>query len=77
MKSWYGWLAPAGTPRTVIVRLSVEVGQILMLAEVRDKLLSQGMESIVSRPEQMAKLITSDRTRFAGIIKTAGIRMDN
>ena len=77
VKSWYGVLAPTGTPRGIVDKLSTEIGRILMLPDIREKLQSQGMESFVSTPDQMARLIAADRVRFAKIIKTAKIQMEN
>jgi len=76
LRAWYGWLAPTGTPRLVIERLSGEVGRIVLLPDIRERLQSQAMEPFVSTPEQMAKLITADRARFANIIKTANIKIE-
>ncbi|MGZ5162603.1 MAG: tripartite tricarboxylate transporter substrate-binding protein [Burkholderiales bacterium] len=76
-RSWYGWLAPIGTPRTIIERLSVEVARILALSDTREKLQSQAMETFISTPEQMAKLIAADRARFAKIIRVANIKIEN
>jgi len=77
LRAWYGWLAPAGTPRPIIERVSGELARILVLPDIRQNLQSQGMEPFVSTPDQMAKLIASDRARFAKIIKTANIRIEN
>ncbi len=77
VRAWYGWLAPTGTPRPVIERLSAELARILALPDIRQNLQSQGMEPFVSTPEQMAKLIVADRARFAKIIATAKIKIEN
>lgn len=77
VKSWYGLLAPAGTPRSIVERLSTEVSKIVLLAEIREKLQSQAMEPFVSTPEQMGKLIASDRARFIDVVKTAGIKVES
>jgi tripartite-type tricarboxylate transporter receptor subunit TctC len=76
-RSWYGWLAPTGTPRPIIDRLSAEVARILALPDTREKLQSQAMEAFISTPEQMARLISADRARFAKIIATAKIKIEN
>ena len=77
VRAWYGWLAPAGTPRPIIDRVSNELARILLLPDIRSNLQSQGMEPFVSTPDQMARLITADRARFANIIKTANIKIEN
>jgi tripartite-type tricarboxylate transporter receptor subunit TctC len=77
VRAWYGWLAPTGTPRPIIERLSTEISRILAMPAIRENLQSQGMEPFVSTPEQMAKRIAADRERFAKIVKTANIRIEN
>ena len=76
-RSWYGWLAPTRTPRTIIERVSVELARILALPDTREKLQSQAMEAFISTPEQMVKLIAADRARFAKIIRVANIKIEN
>lgn len=75
--SWFGMLAPAGTPRPTIGVLSAEIGRVLALPDFRDKLGGLGMEVFVSTPDQFAGLIKADRTMFADIIKTAKIKVEH
>jgi tripartite-type tricarboxylate transporter receptor subunit TctC len=77
LRAWYGWLAPTGTPRPIIDRVSTELARILALPDIRQNLQGQGMEPFVSTPDQMTKLIASDRARFAKIIKTANVRIEH
>ena len=76
-KNWYGILAPAGTPAPIISRLSAEIARILTLADVKEKLISQGMDPFYSTPEQFAVLMKTDLTKYTQVIKTANIKMDN
>lgn len=75
--SWFGMVAPAGTPKPVVSMLSTEVARILALPDLREKLVSFGMEPFVSSPDQFAALIRQDTVRFAEIIKTAKIKVEN
>lgn len=77
VKSWYGILAPAGTPGGIVEKLSAEIARILAMPDVREKLQSQGMEPFISTPEQMARMIAADKSRYATIIKTAKIKIEN
>ena len=76
VKNWFGVLAPAGTPKPIIDRLSSEIAKILAIAEVREKLVSQGMEPFISTPEQFAALIRSDFAQYAKVIKQANIKLE-
>jgi tripartite-type tricarboxylate transporter receptor subunit TctC len=73
---WYGFLAPAATPGAVINKWGSEIARILAMPEIREKLLSQGMEPFTSTPDQFAALIKSDLAKFTKIIKTANIRLE-
>jgi tripartite-type tricarboxylate transporter receptor subunit TctC len=74
--SWFGMLAPAGTPRAIVGVLSAEIGRVLALPDFRDKLGALGMEPFASTPDQFAALIRNDRTLFSDIIKTARIKVE-
>ena len=73
---WYGFVAPAHTPREVIVKLHAEISNILKSAEVRDKLAADGAEAVGSTPEQFATFIQSEIDKWTKVVKTAGIRVE-
>ena len=74
---WYGIVAPAGTPKAIINKMSSEVAKSLATPEVRKNLANQGMEPFISTPDQVAALIKADIAKYAKIIKTANIKIDN
>lgn len=74
---WFGFLAPAGTPKAIIDKLSAEFAKIMAMPELKESLVSQGLEAFYLNPEQFAALIASDIGKFAKIIKTANIKIDN
>lgn len=76
VKAWYGILAPAETPKDIVNKLSTEIGRILALPDIQEKLLGQGMEPYVSTPEQFAALIKADLAKYAKIVKAANIKVD-
>ena len=76
VKNWYGILAPASTPKAIIDKLSAEVARIMVVPDIQEKLVGQGLDSFISTPEQFAALIKTDITKFAKIIKTANIRIE-
>jgi tripartite-type tricarboxylate transporter receptor subunit TctC len=75
--SWFGMVAPAGVPKPVVGTLSTEVARVLSMPDFRERLVSFGMEPFVSSPDQFSALIRQDTTRFAEIIKTAKIKVEN
>ncbi|MDE2298153.1 MAG: tripartite tricarboxylate transporter substrate binding protein [Burkholderiales bacterium] len=72
--SWQAVLAPAGTPAPVIDRLSRELVRIIKSDEVRAKMLSQYFSAAGTAPEALAVLMKSERTRWAAVIKAAGVK---
>ena len=73
---WQGVLAPAGTPKAIIDKLSAEIGRILALPEMREKLASQGAEPFITTPEQFGALMKADMARYAKVIKAANIKLE-
>ena len=73
---WYGLLVPAGTPTEIIARLNREIAQILSAPEMRATLAGQGLDAVTSTPEQFGALMKADLTRWAQVVKTAGIRAE-
>jgi tripartite-type tricarboxylate transporter receptor subunit TctC len=73
---WWGMLAPAKTPRPIVVRLNREIRAVLDLAEVRRILIEQGMDPAAGTPEQFAALIKSDMDKWGDIGKRLGVKLD-
>ena len=76
-RNWYAVLAPGGTPRPIVNKLSAEIRRILMLPETRERLVGMGMDPFISSPEQFTELMYSDMAKFAKIIKNANIKLEN
>ena len=76
IRTWAGIIGPAGLPKEIVARLSGEIARILRTPEVRDKLETQGLEVLISTPEQFTALMKSDTVRFSGVIKSANIKLD-
>jgi tripartite-type tricarboxylate transporter receptor subunit TctC len=77
VKSWFGLFAPAGTPKEIVGTLSAEIERNLARPDFREKLQSLGMDPLSSTPEQFSALMKADTARFAKIIKTANIKVEN
>jgi len=73
---WFGIVAPSGTPKYAIDKMSREMASILATPEAQDYLVKQGSEAFVSTPEQVTALIRADVAKYAKVIKDAGIRAE-
>jgi len=72
-QQWLALLAPAGTPREIVMRLNGALRQALQSAELREKFQAQAMESYISSPEEAGQFIASEVGRFSRLIKSRGI----
>jgi tripartite-type tricarboxylate transporter receptor subunit TctC len=76
VSTWWGLLAPAGTPADVVAKISAEIGRVLKLPDVSAKLTSQSLYPAPSTPAQFDAHIKSETARYAKIVKEAGIKAD-
>ena len=72
--SWQAVLAPAGTPRAIIDRVSSELIRIIKSDDVRGKILGQYFSAAGTAPEALAGLMKTERERWAKVIKAAGVQ---
>lgn len=73
LPSWFGLLAPAGTPRPIIDRWHQAMVRVLAIPEVRDQLIAQGADPVGSTPDQFAQQIREELKLWAKLIKQSGI----
>ncbi|HSQ05773.1 MAG TPA: tripartite tricarboxylate transporter substrate binding protein, partial [Burkholderiales bacterium] len=73
---WFGWLAPAGTPRAIVDRLNREMVKILQQPDIKDRLVGLGADPAPSTPQQFAAFIRSEHGKWAAVIRRAGIKLD-
>jgi len=76
VNSWYGLLAPTGTPRDIILRINEEVARSLREKDARDRLYSIGAEPLSNTPEEFAAFIRNEMAKWAKVTKAAGIKVD-
>jgi tripartite-type tricarboxylate transporter receptor subunit TctC len=76
VKTWTGVLAPAGTPKAIVDKLSNEIGTLLTMQETKDKLDALGMAAGYRNAQQFGDLIKSEIAVYAKVIKAANIRVD-
>jgi tripartite-type tricarboxylate transporter receptor subunit TctC len=74
--TWAGMLAPAGTPREIVKRMSEEVARIIKSDETRAKLEAMGTFPAGSTPEAFDAFIAAETAKWAQVIKTAGVKPD-
>jgi tripartite-type tricarboxylate transporter receptor subunit TctC len=68
-----GVLAPAGTPREIVLKLQQEIARIVQLPEIRERLVGLGVEPVGNTPEQFGEYIRSEIAKWAKVVKAAGI----
>ena len=71
--TWYGIFAAAGTPKEVVTRLNVEIEKIIKSADISTRLINEGLEPIGGPPESFAEFIRAEISKYAKVIKAAGI----
>jgi tripartite-type tricarboxylate transporter receptor subunit TctC len=76
MGSWYGLMAPAGTPAAVVSHLNAETIKVLKLADVKQRLDNSGFDALVSTPEEYAAYTRSEIDKWAKIVKASGARAE-
>jgi tripartite-type tricarboxylate transporter receptor subunit TctC len=76
MGTWWGLLAPAGTPRPIIARLSAEVRKALSLPEIQNAFKARSLEYELTTPEQFAARIRDEYDTWGRIVKEANIKSE-
>ncbi|MFC5523184.1 Bug family tripartite tricarboxylate transporter substrate binding protein [Polaromonas jejuensis] len=74
--TWFGLLAPAATPKEVVLRLNTELVKIINSPDFRKKMEDIGAEPVGNTPEQMARQIKDDTDRFARLVKDARVTIE-
>jgi tripartite-type tricarboxylate transporter receptor subunit TctC len=75
--SWYGLLAPAGTPPVIVNRINAVMNKILVEPEFGQRLSLQGVEPVTSTPQGMHDMIASELARWRKVIREAGISAES
>jgi tripartite-type tricarboxylate transporter receptor subunit TctC len=74
--SWFGLLAPAGTPPEIVNRIQQEVAKSLGTAAIKEKMLAQGAIPSGNPPAEFAKFIDSEHAKWAKVVKASGAKVD-
>ena len=74
--TWYGILAPAGTPQSVVRRLNAELVKVMHAPEMKEKLTATGTEPLTSTPEEFTAYIKREIAKWGDVIRKAGVKAD-
>ncbi len=74
--TWYGVLAPAGTPKNVVNRLNAELVKIMHSPELKERLAATGTDPLTSTPEEFAAYIKREIAKWGDVIRKAGVKAD-
>lgn len=74
---FFGILAPAGTPKPIVDKISAEVAKYLAMPDFQEKLVSNGLDAFINTPEKFAAILKVEMARYAKIIKAANITFEN
>jgi tripartite-type tricarboxylate transporter receptor subunit TctC len=76
VSSWYALLAPAGTPRDIVMKLQAEAARALATADLLERYHASGLEAVGNTPDQFAVVIREDTARWAKVVRAANIRAE-
>lgn len=74
--TWYGVLAPTGTPEAIIQRLNSEIIKAAQTPDVRKKLEDQGLELMLSTPQAFGALLKTETVKWAEVIRATGVKAE-
>jgi len=71
---WFGFIAPAGTPREIVMKLNDEINRAMKAPDVTQKLEAAGLFVVAESPEYFAKVIKSDYDKYGRLVKMIGFQ---
>ena len=74
--SWFGLLAPAGTPMDIVGRVQQETAKALATAAMKERLLSQGAIPSGISPAEFVKFIAAETAKWSKVVKASGAKVD-
>ena len=76
LEGWFGFLAPAGTPRPIIEKLHAAMVKIVAMPDVQKSMLDIGLSPATLTPEEFRQRIQSDIAKFTRVVKSSGIKVE-
>jgi tripartite-type tricarboxylate transporter receptor subunit TctC len=73
---WYGFFAPAATPKDILTRIHADTAAVLRLPEIVSSLSHQGLQTLSMSQEAFAAFIRSEMEKWAVVVKASGARVD-
>jgi len=74
--SWYGVFGPAGLPADIVVKLNSEIGSAVTAPDVKERLAALGAEPSVKAPDQFARYVRQEITKWAKVVKDSGAKAE-
>jgi len=74
--TWYGFLAPAATPRPIVARINAEINKLLKEPVILERLAKQNLEPLSMSPEQFDQLLRENYKKMAKVVAISGAKID-
>ena len=74
--TWYGILAPAGTPKTIVTRLNAELVKTMHSPDLKERLAAMATDPATSTPEEFADYIKREIAKWGEVVREAGLKAD-
>jgi len=76
VRGWFGVVAPAGTPKAIVDKYNATIKAMLARDDTQAKLLTMGLDSLTSTPEEFAAFIKSEVAKWAPVVKASGAKVE-
>lgn len=74
--TWVGWLAPAGTPKAAVDRLSGEIQHIIQRKDVRERFVQMGIDPVGNTSAEFTQFLRDEVTKWAKVIREANVKIE-
>jgi tripartite-type tricarboxylate transporter receptor subunit TctC len=71
---WFGFVAPTGTPQTIVRRMHTSIAEILQQKDMRERLVNIGVDAVSNTPQEFAAYIREEMVKWAKVVKASGAR---